>query len=97
MIDDFCRPSLCGCYHKKTLLSGFFIAMSTHLRLIACYIALASCCAFLFPLISPDSFRHVFSMRLERSPRLDSAELPSTIRFILLDSTRVSVRIFDIS
>jgi hypothetical protein len=71
--------------------------MSTHLRLIACYIALASCCAFLFPLISPDSFRHVFSMRLERSPRLDSAELPSTIRFILLDSTRVSVRIFDIS
>lgn len=71
--------------------------MPAHLRLTACYLALASRCAFLLPLIRPDAFRQVFTTRLERPVKTNPTGAPSNIRFILRDSTRVSVMVFEIS
>jgi len=93
IIDDFCRPISCGRCHKKFVFSK----MPVHLRLTVWYLAVASICSFAFPLIRPDLFRRLITLGLERPNTPRVAELPPAIRFVLLDSTRVSVMVFEIS
>jgi hypothetical protein len=71
--------------------------MPAHLRLTVWYLVVASVCSFVFPLVRPDLFRRLIILRLERPNTSKLTELPPTIRFVLLDSTRVSVRVFEIS
>jgi len=61
------------------------------------YLTVASVCSFVFPLVRPDLFRHLIALRLERPNTSKLSELSPAICFVLLDSTRVSVRVFEIS